>query len=237
MAVAMLFPLHVGFKTKLALDTAVVFAAILLFDPAIAMLVAASGTWSPTSSAANHHIRPSSIPRRLRSRRRPAQPSSGGSRVERRSPPVRSSATTPNDPAGGGGDVPHQYPLGSHGYWASVGHGAAARVVHSAISVNQIEHVSQLGLGLLTAVIVDNHVWTLPLLVLLAFAVYLSLERHVQLRQQTLDAVESLADMIGLRDRYTADHSRRVAFYSRELAAALDLTPDDGPRGARGPRS
>ena len=44
MAIAMLFPLHVGFKTKLALDTSVIFAAILLFQPAIAMLIAASGT-------------------------------------------------------------------------------------------------------------------------------------------------------------------------------------------------
>ena len=74
-----------------------------------------------------------------------------------------------------------------------------------------IEDLSQFALGLLAAVVVDVHAWTLPLLVLPAVVVYLSLQRNLRLRQQTLDAVQALADIVDLRDPYTADHSRRVA--------------------------
>jgi hypothetical protein len=44
MTLAFLYPLGLGFKSKLVLDTGVIFAAILLFDPAVAMLVAGAGT-------------------------------------------------------------------------------------------------------------------------------------------------------------------------------------------------
>jgi hypothetical protein len=41
---AFLYPLALGFRSKLVLDTGVIFAAILLFDPAVAMLVAGAGS-------------------------------------------------------------------------------------------------------------------------------------------------------------------------------------------------
>ncbi|HKG26495.1 MAG TPA: PAS domain-containing protein, partial [Thermomicrobiales bacterium] len=45
MALAWLFPLHFTFKTKLYVDAAVVVATILLFEPAVAMLIAGVGTF------------------------------------------------------------------------------------------------------------------------------------------------------------------------------------------------
>ena len=89
------------------------------------------------------------------------------------------------------------------------------------------EELAQLALGLLTAAMVDVHLWTLPLLLVLGFAVYLSLERHISLRRQTIDAVESLADIVDLRDPYTADHSRRVAGLRARVGHGAGLAPDE----------
>ncbi|MGH9173863.1 MAG: PAS domain-containing protein, partial [Vicinamibacterales bacterium] len=44
MTVAWLFPLRVAFKTKLMLDTSLIVAAVLLFDPGTALLVCLAGT-------------------------------------------------------------------------------------------------------------------------------------------------------------------------------------------------
>ncbi len=227
MAVAMLFPLHVGFKTKLALDTSVIFAAILLFPPAIAMLIAASGT------ILAHLVRREPLLQAIFNTSQTALQAAAGSLLLAMvgwntdqlqfNHPVQMAAIA--------GAAVVMYLINTLAVATIVGlqSGMAPLHIwyHSAVSLNRVEHISQLGLGLLGAAVVDVHLWTMPLLVLLAFVVYLSLERHVQLRQQTVDAVESLADMVDLRDRYTADHSRRVAAYARELAIALDLTPDE----------
>lgn len=227
MAIAMIFPLHVGFKTKLALDTSVIFAAILLFPPAYAMLIAASGT------ILAHLVRREPPLQAIFNTSQTALQAAGGSLLLAMvgwntdhlqfNDPVQMAAIA--------GAAIVMYLINTFSVATVVGlqSGMAPLHIwyHSAVSLNRAEHISQLGLGLLGAAVVDVHLWTLPLLVLLAFAVYLSLERHVQLRQQTVDAVESLADMVDLRDRYTADHSRRVAAYARELAIALDLTPDE----------
>ncbi len=227
MAVAMLFPLHVGFKTKLALDTSVIFAAILLFPPAIAMLIAASGT------ILAHLVRREPLLQAIFNTSQTALQAAAGSLLLAMvgwntdqlqfNHPVQMAAIA--------GAAVVMYLINTLSVATVVGlqSGMAPLHIwyHSAVSLNRVEHISQLGLGLLGAAVVDVHLWTMPLLVLLAFVVYLSLERHVQLRQQTVDAVESLADMVDLRDSYTADHSRRVAAYARELAIALDLTPDE----------
>ena len=44
MIVAWLFPLPFAYQTKLYLDTSVIIASIMLFDPGVAILVAATGT-------------------------------------------------------------------------------------------------------------------------------------------------------------------------------------------------
>lgn len=227
MAVAMLFPLHVGFKTKLALDTAVIFAAILLFQPVIAVLIAASGT------ILAHLIRREPLLQGIFNTSQMALQAAAGSLLLAMAgwQTNHLQFNHPMQVAAIVGAAIVMYLINTLSVATIVGlqSGMAPLHIwyHLAVNLNRVEHISQLGLGLLGAAVVDVHLWTLPLLVLLAFAVYLSLERHVQLRQQTVDAVESLADMVDLRDRYTADHSRRVASYARELAISLDLTPDE----------
>src|SRR5688500_2756403 len=43
MVVASLLPLPLGFKTKIYLDTSVIFAALLLLEPGVAAIVVAAG--------------------------------------------------------------------------------------------------------------------------------------------------------------------------------------------------
>jgi HD-GYP domain-containing protein (c-di-GMP phosphodiesterase class II) len=55
-------------------------------------------------------------------------------------------------------------------------------------------------------------------------AVYSALDRAQQLRAHTRAAIEALADAIDQRDKYTAEHSRRVADFADQIARALGLS-------------
>jgi hypothetical protein len=66
-----------------------------------------------------------------------------------------------------------------------------------------------------------------PGLVLLAvptLAVYGALDKAQQLRVHTRATIEALADTIDCRDRYTAEHSRRVADYVDRIAVTLGIS-------------
>jgi len=56
---------------------------------------------------------------------------------------------------------------------------------------------------------------------------YRSLQYAVLLRQQTCDALFSMADLMVARDRYTAHHSLRVAHLAERLAARLGQPADE----------
>ncbi|HEU5315587.1 MAG TPA: HD-GYP domain-containing protein, partial [Chloroflexota bacterium] len=63
----------------------------------------------------------------------------------------------------------------------------------------------------------------LLLLAVPTVAVYSALNRAQQLRAHTRAALETLADALDRRDRYTAEHSRRVAEYVDGIARVLGL--------------
>ena len=223
---AKLFPLHVALKTKLTLDTIVLFAAILLFDPVTAMTVAGVGT------LLTHAIRRKEWVQAL---------FNGAHAMLRVGVGTLLLAVVAWDPAHLTFNQPAQLAMlvvaAGAMYYLDVLVIATmvalqvglplAKVWRQSLGLAGAEEFSQLGLGLLAATIVDVHPWALPLFLLPALAIYRSLERHVQLRQQTLDAVEALADMVDLRDRYTSAHSYRVASFARELAIALGLSPQE----------
>ena len=228
---ANLFPLHLGFRSKLTLDTAVIFAAVLLFPPGVAMLIAGVG------SLIGDAIR----------RRDWDEALFNGSQLALQ--------------AGAGGLVLAgvDWDFGELSLdrpqllLAIVAAAGAMHLVNtllvaiivglqsgqsplsvwyqSTASFDRFEHLSQLSqlaLGLLAAALADSHPWALPLLVLPACTVYRQLEHHIQLREEAMDAVvQSLADVVDLRDPYTAHHSRRVAELARKLAQELGLTPDE----------
>jgi len=89
------------------------------------------------------------------------------------------------------------------------------------------EHVALYLLGMLTALLVQHYSWALWLMALPLAIVYISLQRSVHLRLQTKEAIEALADVVDMRDPYTFAHSKRVAEYAYELARAMKLSPPE----------
>jgi HD-GYP domain-containing protein (c-di-GMP phosphodiesterase class II) len=84
--------------------------------------------------------------------------------------------------------------------------------------------------GLLMVAASVNRAWALPLLLLPSFVVYRALRDGVALRMQTRLALEELADIVDLRDRYTHDHCRRVGELSRMLARRLGCAAEEVER-------
>ena len=55
----------------------------------------------------------------------------------------------------------------------------------------------------------------------------LAMKRAVQMRDQTIAAVESMADVVDMRDPYTGQHSKDVALHSVRLARQMHLPESD----------
>jgi HD-GYP domain-containing protein (c-di-GMP phosphodiesterase class II) len=85
------------------------------------------------------------------------------------------------------------------------------------------EHVAQFMFGVLLAVVAIDYLWVLPVFALPIVVVYVSLRRNLEIRTATAAAVESLADIVDLRQPDKAGHSQRVALLTRRLAEHLEL--------------
>lgn len=85
-------------------------------------------------------------------------------------------------------------------------------------------------LGLLMVVSPADHSWALALLIVPSLVVYRSLRDGVALQYQTRMALEELADVVDLRDRYTHAHCRRVADMSRLLARRVGCSLEEVER-------
>jgi HD-GYP domain-containing protein (c-di-GMP phosphodiesterase class II) len=79
-------------------------------------------------------------------------------------------------------------------------------------------------IGFITALITSTRPWAPLAMVIPTAVVYLATKRAVVLNEQTIAAVEAMADMVDMRDRYTADHSRRVAANVGVIAAAMGVS-------------
>jgi HD-GYP domain-containing protein (c-di-GMP phosphodiesterase class II) len=66
--------------------------------------------------------------------------------------------------------------------------------------------------------------WLLVVMAIPIAIVHLSLKRTLQLLEQTVSAVEALADLVDRRDRYTFEHSKRVASYAVQIARRLGMS-------------
>jgi putative nucleotidyltransferase with HDIG domain len=66
--------------------------------------------------------------------------------------------------------------------------------------------------------------WVAALSLLPAALAYGSMRRRIQLTQETVRAVEKMADEVDARDPYTFKHSQRVAGYSKAIARELGLS-------------
>jgi HD-GYP domain-containing protein (c-di-GMP phosphodiesterase class II) len=81
-------------------------------------------------------------------------------------------------------------------------------------------------IGFATGVLSTDHAWAPLVMVIPTAVVYMSTKRAVQLQDQTIAAVEAMADIVDKRDPYTAEHSRRVAANSALIATQMGLKHD-----------
>lgn len=86
------------------------------------------------------------------------------------------------------------------------------------------QNIALLLLGALAALVGSGRPWAIVLVAIPMAIVALSLHQTAQIRRQTREAIEQLADIVDLRDRYTAEHSRRVAAYAEALCRELGLS-------------
>lgn len=224
MALAHLFPLQVSGAARVTLDTSVIFAAVLLFDPVVAMLIAGGGCLVAQSVQRTPNTqRLGAIASAL------LQAGTGGAILW----------------LGGWSTAALRLDLSGNAFLIFTA-AAAIYLVNLAVTTCRIamrgkfnlrqslrqfvascsvEDLAQFALGLLAAIVASVNAWALPLFILPGIVVYHSVQRQITISRQTVEAVESLADIIDLRDPYTANHSRRVAALSRELATALGVAP------------
>lgn len=79
--------------------------------------------------------------------------------------------------------------------------------------------------GYLLAVLSIGRPWLAPAMMVPVAGIQLALTRSVQLKEQTVAAVEAMADVVDRRDPYTFQHSQSVADHSLRIARAMHL-PD-----------
>jgi putative nucleotidyltransferase with HDIG domain len=77
--------------------------------------------------------------------------------------------------------------------------------------------------GVLLMVLAWRSPWLAAVMMVPIGGVHLSLKRSMQLREQTVAAVESMADLVDRRDPYTFQHSRSVAQHAVTIARRLQL--------------
>ncbi|MEJ7837448.1 MAG: HD-GYP domain-containing protein [Thermomicrobiales bacterium] len=89
-----------------------------------------------------------------------------------------------------------------------------------------VEWISVPTLGGLTVVLAEENAIAVVLLLLPLLAPQLAYRTLQRAQGNIRDTIESLADAIERRDRYTANHSTRVAGYTRAMLAELSDIPD-----------
>jgi len=77
--------------------------------------------------------------------------------------------------------------------------------------------------GYLMAALSSGRPWLALAMMVPIAAIQHALTRSVQLREQTIAAVESMADVVDRRDPYTGQHSQSVADHSLRIARAMRL--------------
>ena len=194
MTATWLFPLPLSLKRKFYLDTCVLIAAILLFQPAVAMLLAGAGT------ALAHAIRREDrVQAVFNSAQTMLQAAAGGliltsgnravSRPLFENPKevillvLAGSAIFLVDNLAVATIVGLESRVSLPRFWY--------RTIFAADRSQYMGQVAQVGLGVTAAVLLQNTPWTLPLLILPAIGIYRLLERNIQLQRQADAALKA----------------------------------------------
>jgi putative nucleotidyltransferase with HDIG domain len=108
---------------------------------------------------------------------------------------------------------------------ALTGGPSAWRIFQVNFFVTALHHLSYLALGAVTAVgYFQMGPWALALFVLPILLASLSFRRYFEMKQDLLEFVRALAEVLEEVDPYTRQHSVRVAEYSKVLARAMGMS-------------
>ncbi|TMD19370.1 MAG: HD-GYP domain-containing protein [Chloroflexi bacterium] len=77
--------------------------------------------------------------------------------------------------------------------------------------------------GYVLALVSATHAWVALVMLAPLAGLQLALKRAVQMRDQTIAAVESMADVVDRRDPYTGQHSKSVAEHAVRIARQMHL--------------
>jgi signal transduction histidine kinase len=219
-AIAVGFPLELAPQQKLSLYTVVTFAAVLLFEPGIAVLVAAVGTllaevarrqpWYQVLFNCSQTV---------------LQAGAAGLLLDLAG---WNFADVTFDDEGaflavlGAVSVMHVIDVVAVGMVAGLeaGH-ELSTIVRQLASSSGIEDLSQFALGLITAIAVDAYVWTLPLLLLLAVYVYRASRRNIDAHAAERRQLEEAERVARAREEFLlmASHELRTPVTSIKIAA------------------
>jgi hypothetical protein len=89
--------------------------------------------------------------------------------------------------------------------------------------VEVMQYAGLLLVGLMTSAAATRYPWAPLLMVLPTAIIYISLKRALQLAQQTVAALEKMAQVVDRRDHYTSEHSARVAEYAEAVGRELGV--------------
>ena len=190
-ALSFRYPLSFDVNTRLHLDTAVIFAAILILEPGIALPAVALGTLSVNAFAVHEWDRAGWVQAGFNAAQTALQAGAG----------VLALTAFGWSPAAPDFERPHLVAgmLGAGAAMYLVNTLAVATIIalqadesparvwlRSSATMDRgvaLAHLAQLGLGLLAAILVADRPWALSLVLLPAVAVYGGLQGHVRLRR------------------------------------------------------
>jgi hypothetical protein len=224
--VAQRFPVHLSEKTKVYVDAAIFVAAALLLPPPVAMLVAA------TAVLVDELLLGSSWRQVLFNVSQTALYVGAGALTYEA---LNAAGLPPTVP--GLGSVVAVVAAVALMHLLNTGLVAgmvalqlrrnAYRTWREGIVLDLPQHLALVAIGLALAVVADAYPWLAPLFVAPLAFVYLSLRRHLELRQATRETLLAAVDLVELAHQLPAGHSRRVARLARQVAERLGLGPDE----------
>ncbi|MDQ3524864.1 MAG: hypothetical protein M3451_07415 [Chloroflexota bacterium] len=220
--IAVIFPLELVPKQKLSLYTSVVFAAVLLFEPAIAMLIAGGGTLlgQVVQRQPSHQILFNTSQTALQAGLAGIVVSwmnwdAGTIRLDRPSAVLVVLVA-----------AAFIYGISTIAVGTVVGLEAGQswpQIARQIPAGSGLDDVAQFALGLLAVLVVDTHLWALPLLLLLAVFVYRSSARLAVLREHEQALLLAAEENARLQEEFlmTASHELKTPITAIKAAAQL----------------
>lgn len=97
------------------------------------------------------------------------------------------------------------------------------RVLYSVVREGSLYEGALYLTAILAASAAFQQLWTLALLVIPIYVVYVAFKNAKEMHDSTFRLLESLADTVDLRDPYTGGHSRRVAEWSAQILREMNI--------------